>query len=174
MIVPKGGSIMEKRKILKWIGKAMEGDARYQVLQKQHEAWKFISEGKVHNVDVVYLCVYNKNNIIFKTYWKEGMEKDEKQEFSIVIKEEKKLLFSDNKSEKVWGFGFKDGTQDVGILLCYRIGGIIQIIWSKSSDDYLKVAYSCSEEVDEGIDCLFEVLNLSTGKTLEYKDGEIK
>lgn len=162
---------MLNEKLQKWILKSQEGDKDFRILQKKQGNWKIKIERGMQDIDIIYLCIRSKEDILCEEFWEKGKNESMHQDFMIIVKNSKKAILAD-ESGNMWGFGFHESVAAVSFMVCYRISGAFHLIWANSNGTDLNQAFGFCEEGDKAdqMDCLFAFLK--TNNTNDIREAE--
>lgn len=154
---------MYRQKMKKWLAKMQAGKKGFIYLQKKEGRWKFDRGNGAMEVDRVYLCICTSEKILLEEIWQKGDSSKTNEDISIMVKDNEKVLITKGFLYNL-GFGFEEAGEEKLILLYYRTGMSVSIMWGKSSDCQIYEAYglnTADETNANKIDVLVDLLSMN-------------
>lgn len=152
----------------KWYEKAKKGEKGYDMIARSNGKWYYTSRNDVEEISALTIikAVGKKYECFYQ--WEDGKMTKEK-DFSIVIKDDQKLMLMDSE-EGIFAFGLSEADDNVtDIVIIFVVKNVSTTITASKDTSEIEIRYCILASQK---DILIEVLNYFFSGSLDDKTTE--
>lgn len=157
----------------KWLEKAMRREKDYALIGRREGGWYYIDNEIIEEISSITIVICKGDQFHHFFDWDVEQKSENKRDFLIVIKDEKKMMLSDN-TEGLFTFGLSESDDSAKkILILFKTEGVSTIITATKEAQQVDMSYVMQHsQTDTFHECMRQIIfNLSENEALE-KGGE--
>lgn len=160
---------MLRKKYEKWLSKVMAGESNYIMVTQKDGKWTYLANGIGEEISYISIVVTKKNKTSVFYEW----NKDNKRNFLLIIKDERKLMLIDEE-EKYITFGMSENEDKADKIFIFLTADDVNVIISGTKDaEQIDMCYDMLHSKANTLQvCLEEVIHKLAD--LRQSESEVK